>query len=72
MSAKKGCSIELIFVDRVPDGMVTAAIPFQWSGHVLVTRRTQLKETISRKEAKRRGVYLLIGDKVGDNTLYVG
>ena len=72
MSKKKGRSIELFFVDGTPDGMVTATIPFQWSGHVLVTRRTQLKEAISRDEAKRPGVYLLIGEKDGQTTLYVG
>lgn len=69
---KKGRSIELFFVDGTPDGMVTATIPFQWSGHVLVTRRTQLKEAISRPEALRTGVYLLIGDKDGEATVYVG
>lgn len=72
MSQKKGRSIELFFVDGTPDGMVTATIPFQWSGHVLVTRRTQLKEAILREEAKRPGVYLLVGDKDGEATLYVG
>ena len=55
-----------------PMESVTATIPFQWSGHVLVTRRTQLKEAISRDEAKRPGVYLLIGDKDGENSLYIG
>ncbi|HBB82460.1 MAG TPA: DUF4357 domain-containing protein [Sulfitobacter sp.] len=69
---KKGRSIELFFVNGTPDGMVTATIPFQWSGHVLVTRRTQLKEAISREEAKRPGVYLLIGDIEGEASLYVG
>lgn len=72
MIRKKGRSIELFFVDGTPDGMVTATIPFQWSGHVLVTRRTQLKEAISREEAMRPGVYLLVGDKDGEATLYVG
>jgi hypothetical protein len=72
MNKKKARSIELFFVDGLPDGMVTATIPFQWSGHVLVTRRTQLKEAISREEAKRPGVYLLVGDMDGEATLYVG
>lgn len=72
MTQKKGRSLELFFVDGTPDGMVTATIPFQWSGHVLVTRRTQLKDAISRNEATRPGVYLLIGDKDGRKTLYVG
>lgn len=69
---KRGRSIELFFVDGQPDGMVTATIPFQWSGHVLVTRRTQLKDALEREEAQRPGVYLLIGDKDGRPTLYVG
>jgi len=72
MSKKKGRSIELFFVDGTPDGMVTAAIPFQWSGHVLVTQRTQLKEAISRPEAGRTGVYILVGDKDGRATAYIG
>lgn len=69
---KKGRSIELFFVDGTTDGMVTATIPFQWSGHVLVTRRTQLKDAISRPEALRTGVYLLVGDKDGAPTAYIG
>jgi hypothetical protein len=72
MNNKKGRSIELFFVDGSPDGMVTATIPFQWSGHVLVTQRTQLKEAIAREEAKRPGVYLLVGDQDGQATLYIG
>lgn len=72
MNPKNGRSIELFFVDGTPDGMVTATIPFQWSGHVLVTRRTQLKEAIDRPEARRPGVYLLVGDKEGKRSLYIG
>lgn len=72
VALKRGRSIELFFVDGQPDGMVTATIPFQWSGHVLVTRRTQLKEALEREETQRPGVYLLIGDKDGRPTLYVG
>ncbi|MGP9805929.1 GIY-YIG nuclease family protein [Paracoccus sp. NSM] len=72
MSPKRGRSIELFFVDGTPDGMVTATIPFQWSGHVLVTRRTQLKEALERDEALRPGVYLLVGDRDGSPTVYIG
>lgn len=72
MSPKKGRSIELFFVDGTPDGMVTATIPFQWSGHVLMTRRTQLKEALGQEETRQPGVYLLYGDKEGQATLYVG
>lgn len=72
MTIKRGRSIELFFVDGTPDGMVTATIPFQWSGHVLVTRRTQLKEALEREETLRPGVYLLVGDIDGKPALYVG
>lgn len=72
MNPKNGRSIELFFVDGTPDGMVTATIPFQWSGHVLVARRTQLKEAIDRPEALRPGVYLLVGDKQERRSLYIG
>lgn len=72
MLTKRGRSIELFFVDGTPDGMVTATIPFQWTGQVLVTRRTQLKEALERDETQRPGVYLLIGDKEGRPTIYVG
>lgn len=72
MSQKRGRSIELFFVDGTPDGIVTATIPFQWSGHVLVTRFTQLKEALERDETQRPGVYLLVGDKDGKPTLYIG
>jgi hypothetical protein len=72
MTSSRGRSIELFFVDGNPDGMVTATIPFQWSGHVLVTRRTQLKEAINRHEALRPGVYILVGELAGGTTLYVG
>lgn len=72
MNSKRGRSIELFFVDGTPDGMVTATIPFQWSGHVLISRRTQLKEALERPETLRPGVYLLVGDKDGTPSLYIG
>ncbi len=72
MTHQRGRSIELFFVDGSPDGMVTATIPFQWSGHVLVSRRTQLKEALDREETLRPGVYFLVGTKEGKPTLYIG
>ncbi|MFA3920480.1 GIY-YIG nuclease family protein [Ruegeria hyattellae] len=69
---RAGRSIELYFVDGDPGGMVTATIPFQWTGHVLVSSRTQIKEALARFEAGRPGVYLLVGDKDGEPFLYVG
>lgn len=68
----KGRSIELFFVNGNPDGMLTATIPFQWSGHVLVSGRTQIKEALKRPEASRPGVYLLTGESEQGQVLYVG
>ncbi len=69
---KKGRSIELFFVDGDPDGMLTATIPFQWTGHVLVTSRTQLKAALKREEASRPGVYLLLGENEDGPLAYIG
>ncbi len=51
--------------------MLTAEV-FNWTGHVLRTPRTQLKEALARDEAGFTGVYLLFGDKDGEPTLYIG
>lgn len=72
MTTRSGRSIELFFVDGDPGGMVTATIPFQWTGHVLVSSRTQIKQALARDEAGRPGVYLLVGDVEGEPRLYVG
>jgi hypothetical protein len=72
MTQKKGRSIELFFVDGDPGGMLTATIPFQWTGHVLVTNRTQLTKALQREEAGRSGVYLLVGEKDEEPLLYIG
>ncbi len=69
----KARSIELFFVDGHPEGMVTATIPFQWSGHVLVSKRTQLRDALQRPEVNRPGVYLLIGESNTSEPLcYIG
>lgn len=72
MKRGKGRSIELFFVSGDPDGMITATIPFQWTGNVLVARRTQLDEALEREEVNRPGAYLLIGELDGRPNLYVG
>lgn len=69
---KKPRSLELFFVDGDPDGMLTATVPFQWSGHVLLSSRTQLREALKRPEASRPGVYLLIGENENGALLYIG
>ena len=72
MRTGKGRSIELFFVSGDPDGMITATIPFQWTGNVLVARRTQLDEALAREEVTRPGAYLLLGEIEGKPSLYVG
>lgn len=71
--SRKPHSLELFFVDGDPEGMLTATIPFQWSGHVLVSNRTQLRAALQRPEMVRPGVYLLIGENEnGEPLLYIG
>lgn len=67
----KGRSLQLYFVDGRPDGMVTAEV-FNWTGHVLVAPRTQIRTALSRREARRTGVYLLLGEREGMPVAYVG
>lgn len=68
----RGKSIELFFIDGHTDGMKAATIPFQWSGHVLVASRTQLKDLLNRPEAQRPGIYLLVGERDDAPLLYIG
>jgi hypothetical protein len=66
-----GQSLELYFINGKPDGMLTAEV-FNWTGHVLVTPRTQISEALRRKEAQYTGVYLLFGDQDGSDLAYIG
>lgn len=66
-----GKSLELFFVDGLPDGMLTAEV-FNWTGHVLVAPRTQLKQALARREAGHTGVYLLLGETDGKPSAYIG
>ncbi|MGA1801726.1 GIY-YIG nuclease family protein [Rhizobium sp. HT1-10] len=66
-----GQSLELFFIDGKPDGMLTAEI-FNWTGHVLMTPRTQISEALRRKEARYTGVYLLLGEVEGEPQAYIG
>lgn len=71
MSEGLGRSLELFFVDGRPEGMLTARM-FNWTGQVLVAPRTQLPAALKRPEASYTGVYLLIGEKNGEDCIYVG
>lgn len=66
-----GRSLELYFIDGKPDGMQTAEV-FNWTGHVLLTPRTRIKAALSRTEASHTGVYILLGEKDGISTAYIG
>ncbi|WP_297799043.1 GIY-YIG nuclease family protein [uncultured Brevundimonas sp.] len=70
-SAVNGRSLELYFIDGRPDGMLTAEV-FNWTGHVLVTPRTRLKEALARQEAKYTGVYILLGERDEVPLAYIG
>lgn len=67
----KGRSLELFYIDGHPDGMITAEL-FNWTGHVFVTPRTRLTEALKRDEAGYAGVYLLLGEKEGQDFAYIG
>lgn len=67
----RGRSLELYFIDGKPDGLLTAEV-FNWTGHVLMSPRTQIAEALKRNEARRTGVYILLGESDGVSTAYIG
>lgn len=69
-----GKHIELFLVDGVVGGIATAEIA-GWTGHVLYGPRAELARILKRDEARRNGVYLLLGDDdsaIEGTTCYVG
>lgn len=71
MARSDGRSLELYFIDGKPDGMMTAEV-FNWTGHVLMTPRTQIGVALSRKESRYTGVYILLGELEGVPRAYIG
>jgi len=67
----KGRSLELYFIDGKPDGMLTAEV-FNWTGHVLMTPRTRIKDALGREEAGYTGVYILLGETEDGPQAYIG
>ncbi|WP_456389614.1 GIY-YIG nuclease family protein [Profundibacter sp.] len=67
----KGRSLELYFIDGKPDGMLTAEV-FNWTGHVLMTPRTRIKDALGRGEAGYTGVYILLGETENGPQAYIG
>ena len=51
--------------------MLTAEV-FNWTGHVLMTPRTQIADALKRKEAVRTGVYILLGERDEGPFAYIG
>ena len=70
-TSTEGRSLELFFIDGRADGMLTAEV-FNWTGHVLVTPRTQISTALKRKQAQHTGVYILFGEKDGESVAYIG
>ena len=56
-----GKSVKLFLVDGTVGGLRTAEI-MNWTGHVMAAQRSDLGELLQREEAKRTGVYILLGD----------
>lgn len=67
----QGRSLELYFIDGRPDGMLTAEV-FNWTGHILMAPRTQIGTALARREARHAGAYLLLGERQGEPTAYIG
>lgn len=68
-----GKQVRLFLVDGTPGGLMTAEI-MNWTGHILKGKREKLAEIRKRPEARRTGVYLLLGeDESGGGRLaYIG
>jgi hypothetical protein len=72
--ASYGRTIRLFLVEGTPTGIITAEVG-NWTGKVLVAPRTSLPTLKGRDEAKRTGVYLLLGPDPADpfrERIYVG
>ena len=69
-----GRTIRIYLVDGSPTGMLAAEI-INWTGKVLVSPRSHLASLAKRDEAKRTGIYFLVGADPDNSTLervYVG
>jgi hypothetical protein len=69
-----GKQIRLFRVDGTPGGLTTSEIT-NWTGHVLTGPRSDIGALLQRDEARRTGVYLLLGDDeeaLGDTRCYIG
>jgi hypothetical protein len=60
-----GKTIRMFLADGEPTGILLAEIS-NWTGKVLVAPRAQLDQLSKREEARRTGVYLLVGPDPDD------
>lgn len=67
----KDYSLELLYIDGHPGGML-AARNLNWTGQVLSVPRSNLMEGLKRPEVSRVGCYLLTGDKERRPCTYIG
>lgn len=69
-----GLTIKLFLVEGTPTGTLTAEIG-NWTGKVIVSPRPQLADLAKRPEAKRTGLYCLVGrdpDNPTRDCVYIG
>ena len=69
-----GKTIRLYLVEGEPGGIMTAEI-INWTGKAVVVPRSKLPGLAEREEAKRAGIYLLVGDdpeNLSRKRVYVG
>lgn len=68
-----GKQVRLFLVDGTAGGLITAEI-MNWTGHLLKGKREQLSRIREREEARRTGVYFLLGEhpQTGGQLAYIG
>lgn len=69
-----GKTIRIYLVDGEPLGLRTVELS-NWSGKALVCQRSQLAALAKRPEARRTGVYILVGpdpEHAGNDKVYIG
>lgn len=69
-----GKSVRLFLADGTPGGLLTAEI-MNWTGHVVAAPRSDLASLLQRRESRRTGIYILLGDdpnSLGGTIAYIG
>ncbi len=72
--SRRGTSIRIYLADGTPDGLRIVE-KSNWTGRALMVSRSQYPEIRSRKELRRPGVYVLIGqaeERSYDHRIYIG